>query len=77
MLLPKLNVKELVLPSVPPPAEFPNRKAPVVAFGSNENGLVADVLSPPKMIVTDEVVVDGTPNENPFEMPALELLNKA
>lgn len=67
-----------MLLSVPHPAELPNRKAPVLAIGSNENGLVVDVLSTPKMVGTDEAVVDGRPNENPpFGMQALELVNKA
>jgi hypothetical protein len=58
VLEPKLKVKELVFP-VPLPEQLPNKNVPVAAFGSNENGLAADVVSVPKMLVTDEAVVDG------------------
>jgi hypothetical protein len=64
VLEPKLKVKELVFP-VLPPGELPNKNVPVAGFGSNKNGLAADVLSAPKMLVTDEAVVDGRPNANP------------
>jgi len=76
VLEPKLKVKELVFP-VPTPEEHPNKKVPAAGFGSNENGLAADVLSVPKMLVTDEAVVDGEPNENPpFGIAESELVNK-
>jgi hypothetical protein len=77
VLEPKLKVKELVFP-VPSPEELPNKKVPVAGFGSNENGLAADVLSTPKMLVTDEAVVIGRPNANPpFGVAESELVNKA
>jgi len=76
VLEPKLKVKELVFP-VPTPEELPNKKVPVAAFGSNENDLAADVLSAPKMLVTDEAVVDVRPNENPpFGITESQFVNK-